>query len=73
MKNLIRNLVNIARQFTSTDFAVFKICLLSIGILFGAYFSMFFMNNIIWIWVIAVITWLVLVIRIIELYKKPKA
>jgi len=58
MSNLITSLLKAARQFTIVDFGAFKICLLSIGILLGTYFSNFFSANISIIWIIAIITWL---------------
>ncbi len=72
MSNVIKNLVNAARHFTATDFAVFKICLLTIGILLGAYFSTFFLNYITIVWVVAVLTWLILIIQVVRYFKKPK-
>lgn len=70
MNNFIKNLLNAARRFTATDFAVFKICLLSIGILLGSYFSCFFQNYVSVLWIVAVIAWLVLMVQIIRYYKR---
>jgi small multidrug resistance family-3 protein len=72
MSNIIRNLVHAAHRFTGADFAVFKICLLAIGILLGAYFSSFFLKYISAIWIVAILTWLILMIQIVRYYKKRK-
>lgn len=70
MSNLIKHLVDTARHFTGADFAVFKICLISIGILLGSYFGAFFLEYISFIWLIAMITWGILIIRVFRNYKK---
>lgn len=70
MSNIIKNLTNAARHFSSADFAVFKICLLSIGVLLGVYFFGFFLRHLLVVWGIAVITWLFLMFRIIHYFKK---
>lgn len=72
MGDLIKNLMNAVRQFTAFDFASFKICLLSSGILLGSYFCSFFMEYITFVWVIALIAWLLLIIPLIRYYGKPK-
>ncbi len=72
MSNAIKNLVNTARRFTAADFAVFKICLLAVGILLGAYFSAFFLKYITVVWIAAAITALTLIIQVIRYFKRPK-
>lgn len=70
MGNLIKNLIESAHHFTGADFAVFKICLLAIGILLGSYFSSFFLQYSVIIWIVAVITFVALVIQTARYYKK---
>lgn len=72
MENLIKRLVNAAHQFSAVDFAVFKICLVAIGVLLGAYFSAFFLRYIPVVWFIAVIAWLILMVQVVMYLKKPK-
>lgn len=72
MNNFITNLMNAARKFTVTDFAIFKICLLAIGVLLGTYFSSFLTEHILIIWIIAAITYVILMIQVIRYYKKSK-
>lgn len=71
MGNLIKNLIKAAHQFNAVDFATFKICLIAIGILLGAYFSDFFMEYISVVAVIAIITFGVLLMQTVRYYKKP--
>lgn len=70
MGNVIKNLIEAARHFTGSDFAIFKICLLSIGILLGSYFSSFFMQYTLIVWVVAVITLVWLINQTIRYYRK---
>ncbi len=72
MNNVIKNLVNAARHFTATDFGVFKICLLAIGILLGSYFSLFFLKYITLVWIIGIAAWIILIIQIIRYFNNPK-
>ena len=72
MGNLIKNLVEAARRFTGADFAVFKICLLSIGILLGSYFSYFFLQYTLIVWVVAVISGVYLINQLMNYYKRQK-
>ncbi len=69
MSNLIKNLVNAARRFSGMDFAIFKVCLLTIGILLGAYFSDFFTKYILEVWIIAIAAWIILMGQIVRHYK----
>lgn len=69
MKNLIQNLLNVARKFTAIDFAAFKLCLVAVGILLGAYFSSFFANYISTIWIVAIIAYVFLMIQVARYYR----
>ncbi len=55
------------RKFTALDFAIFKICLCAIGVLLGAYFSAFFLKHICIVWIIAVVCYVILMIRLIRI------
>ena len=66
MGNFIKNALHAVRQFTVVDFGVFKIYLVCVGILFGAYFSTFFLQYIAVVWGIAIITLIILLIRLIR-------
>lgn len=70
MGNLIKNLIDAARRFSGFDFAALKLYVLSIGILLGTYFSCFFREYIVVIWILAVITFIILIVKVIKYYKK---
>lgn len=54
----INRLLKSAREYTVWDFAFFKIALVSFGILAGAYFSRFFLDNIALIWVVFILAYI---------------
>ena len=66
MGNFIKNALHAVRQFTVVDFGVFKIYLVCVGILFGAYFSTFFLQYISVVWIIAIITLIILFAKLIH-------
>ncbi len=68
--NIITKLRNAASRFSVTDFAVFKICLIVIGVLLGAYFSAFFMRHIAVVWIVAAVTYIAIMIRLIRNYRR---
>jgi len=57
MKNLIDKLMNKAKNFCILDYAVFKVTLLSAGILLGTYLSSFFLNTIWLVWIIFAVSY----------------
>lgn len=65
-------MLDAARRFTGFDFAIFKICLLSIGILLGTYFANFFQSWIVIVWIVAVLTIVILWITTLRNMRKPK-
>lgn len=72
MKNLISRMIGAAHHFTGFDFAVFKISLLSIGILLGTYFASFFHAWIIPVWVIAGVSAIILWILVLRNMRGPR-
>ncbi len=72
MKNLISRMLDAARHFTGFDFVIFKICLLSIGILLGTYFAIFFQSWIVIVWIVAVLTIVILWIITLRNMRNPK-
>jgi len=69
---LIKRSLDAAHRFTAWDYAFFKICLLALGIIFGAYFSSFFLKYISIVWIVFAVTWVILIIQVIRYFKKPK-
>ena len=72
MKALFEKINQITNHFSVLDIGVLKFCLLALGILLGVYFSSFFENLIIILWVIFVLTWLYIVVKVFGLYWDKK-
>lgn len=75
MGNLIKNALSAAHKFTMLDFAVFKIYLISIGVLLGVYFFPFFLNYLPIVWVVAIVSLIIVMFRLIrygDSYKKKE-
>ena len=58
MKKLMTKALKAAHGYTLWDFACLKLCLLTLGIALGAYFSAFFMHWFFIICTIFVLSWL---------------
>lgn len=56
MKDFITSITNAARKFNPLDYAIFKICMISIGIILGTYLSSFFIKFITVMWIIVLVT-----------------
>lgn len=72
MKKFIETMLRAANQFKAFDFAIFKIYLVSVGILLGAYFAQFWLNNIIIIWVIAILSAVITITQLIRYYLRSR-
>lgn len=70
MAKLIQQLMKAVQHFTIVDFALFKICLIAIGILLGTYLSAFFSQHLSIIWGVAIVTYIFLLIQVFRYYKK---
>jgi len=64
MKKLIDYLMKSVSKFTIWDYAWFKICLFSLGIIFGVYFSQFFLQYILLVWIAFALTYSWLIYKI---------
>jgi uncharacterized membrane protein len=73
MSNLVKRLVDAAHHFTALDFSILKIYVVTVGILLGTYFGSFFLNYIMVVWLVAVVTWIILIVRTIRYCKKKDA
>ncbi len=62
MKKLIDRSLKAARKYNVLDWAVFKFCLISLGIILGTYFAIFFRSilPIVWIFFILTYVWIML-------------
>ncbi|MCC5910625.1 MAG: hypothetical protein JJT76_09335 [Clostridiaceae bacterium] len=52
MKEWISKAFGSTKQYTMWDFALLKVCLFSMGILFGVYFGDFFLSYLSIVWII---------------------
>lgn len=63
MKGFIERSINAARKYTVWDFAIFKFCLISLGILFGVYFAQFFQNYMALLWIVFIVSYVYIMYR----------
>lgn len=70
MKKLIKQLYATTDRFTIYDFILFKVVLISIGVLLGFYLKDFLHGWIIAIWAIGLIPYIILFIRVIGYFRK---
>ncbi len=70
MKNFINNMLQRTRKYNLWDFLALKITLVSFGIIFGVYFSKFFLDNIAIVWIIFVVTYLFIMYKTLVAYRK---
>lgn len=72
MKSLVDKAMQAVKSFNVWDYGYFKLCLLSLGIILGAYFSPFFLNNIIAVWIIFIVTDIWLIYKVFVKYNVSK-
>lgn len=70
MKNLIDKTLSAARKYNVWDYGFLKITLFSVGILFGAYFSQFFLNYIFIIWALFIVSYIWILYKTFIKYKE---
>ena len=70
MSNFFNNMVNTGRKFTAIDFAIFKICLLAVGALLGVYFTTFLSEYLSIIWIVAITTYVAIMVQVVRYYRK---
>lgn len=66
MKDFINSITNAARKFNPLDYAIFKICMISVGIIIGTYLSSFIINYISIIWVVVLITCIYIMFQLLR-------
>lgn len=66
MKKLMVILMGAVKHYTPADFAIFKIFMISIGVLLGLYFAQFIMEYVFYVWVVAVVGLIVVVGQLIR-------
>jgi uncharacterized membrane protein AbrB (regulator of aidB expression) len=70
MRNFINNMLQRTHCYNLWDFGVLKIALAAVGILLGAYFSKFFLANIVYVWIIFGVTYLFIMYKTLVAYRK---
>lgn len=70
MKRLIDRMLQAARQYNLWDYGCLKIALFTLGIIFGAYFSKFFLSFISVIWILFIITYVWIIYKTLIKYWK---
>ena len=68
MKNVMKKMHNVMSHFTIVDIGILKLCLLSLGIILGAIFVRFFGDILVALWVIFILSWLYIVIKVFGFY-----
>lgn len=63
MKKFIQRALKAASKYTVMDFAFFKITLIFLGILLGAYFSEFFLSHTVFVWVVFIVSYIWIMYR----------
>ena len=63
MSAIIQRLLKAARKYTVIDYVLFKITLVSFGILLGAYFARFFLNFTFFLGIIFIVSYLGIMYR----------
>lgn len=63
MNTFIQRALKATRNYTVMDFACLKITLVFLGILLGAYFSVFFLNHTVFLWVVFIVSYFYIMYR----------
>ena len=70
MKKFIDSVMKATKKYTTWDFALLKICLVAIGILFGVYFIGVFEKYINLVWAAAIISYIWIMFITFVAYRK---
>ncbi len=63
MNKFIKRVLKATSKYTVMDFACLKITLVFLGILLGAYFSEFFLNHTVFLWIVFIISYVGIMYR----------
>ncbi len=72
MLEYMKKVNSILRFFTVLDTGIFKVCLMVFGIILGVYFYSFFEGLKVVLWIVFIITWLYIVIKVFVFYWDKK-
>ena len=70
MRDFITSAMQATKKYTVLDFALLKICLVTIGILLGVYFTVFFAKYILTVWVAAIASYVWIMYKTFIGYRK---
>ncbi len=68
MKIYFKKIQAIMRHFTILDMGILKLCLLSLGVILGVYFYQFFDQLRVLLWVLFVLSWLFIIVKVFGFY-----
>ncbi|WP_026691318.1 hypothetical protein [Alteribacter aurantiacus] len=63
MKAWVHEVFESTRRYNMLDFSFLKVCLFAMGVLFGVYFSSFFLSYLPVVWIVAILSFLYLIVR----------
>jgi small multidrug resistance family-3 protein len=70
MRAFINRVLDATGKYNAWDFAFLKVCLVSLGVLLGAYYAKFFLNYTSILWVVFITTYLWIMYRTFFKYLK---
>ena len=70
MRDFINSVMQATKKYTVLDFALLKICLVTIGILLGVYFIVFLAKYILFVWVAAIVSYVWIMYKTFIGYRK---
>ncbi len=68
MKKFFEELHGVLSYFGFLDIGMLKVCLASIGVLLGVYFFEFFDRFVVAVWVLFILSWLYIVVKVFGVY-----
>jgi len=70
VREFISSVMKGTKKYTTSDFALLKLCLVALGILLGVYFTGFFGKNILPVWIVAIISYIWIMYKTFFAYRK---
>ncbi|OEF97072.1 hypothetical protein BHF68_05585 [Desulfuribacillus alkaliarsenatis] len=73
MRSWMNEIFESTKQYTMLDFSFLKICLISLGILLGVYFSELFLSYIFIVWTIAIVSYVFIMYKTFGKYLRSNS
>ncbi len=64
MRDFLDRVHGTLEHFGFVDIGILKLCLVSIGILLGVYFTAFFDRFVVVVWILFILSWLYIVVKV---------